>query len=235
MYYKLSNTASANEIEESFGIPMEFPKLYKQSTIINGLEESILPIITMEQSDKISFGIWGLMPQELDDNWQVFQNFTNTLNLNVEKIDHSDTLYAQALNSRRCIVITTGFFTSAIRDGKMCPYHVHLADHKPFGIAGVYNRLEDGFITCSILVNRIKNETEQIPHILSYKPVIFDETDRQHWLNSEYDFNELEDLISSHTRTECLSNPVSKEFYDNDMEYKNVLDGIDFDKLFKIS
>ncbi|MGJ8592603.1 MAG: SOS response-associated peptidase family protein [Aquaticitalea sp.] len=217
MFYKLSNTATLENIEKEFNLKFEYPNLYRPSTVINGLEESILSMITMENPDKLSYGIWGLLPSELEDNWKVFQNLTNTLNINVEHLDPHNDLYSEALDYRRCIIVITGFYTSALHDGKMYPHHVHLKDHRPFGVAGVYNQLGDGFITTSILVSKTKNSMRRIPNMLPYKPVIFDARDQMEYLNKSLKYNDLKNLISSHHSLELLSNPVSKQIYDNDV------------------
>jgi putative SOS response-associated peptidase YedK len=233
MFYKLSNTATLEEIEQVFNATFEFPKLYNPSKIINGLEESILPIITMDKPDKVGFGIWGLLPEELKDNWKVYQNLTNTLNINIEQLDSKDSLYSKAFDNRRCIIIITGFFTSAMHNGRMFPHHVYLKDHKPFGIAAVYNQLEDGFITCSILIDKTTNKTVKIPNILLYEPVVFDLKDQFHWLNKSLKYDDLKDLVSSHQSLEYLSHPVSKEFYDNDIQYSRVIKSQKFNDFLK--
>lgn len=235
MFYKLSNIASRKAIEKEFNRSFEFPRLYKPLPVINGLEESTLPIITIDEPTKIKFGIWGLLPQNLEDNWKVFQNLTNTLNINVEQLNTNNSLYDEALDTRRCIVLITGFFTSALHEGKMYPYHVYIKDHKPFGVAGVYNKLEDGFITCSILVNRTNKAMQNIPNMLDYKPVIFEEKDQKHWLNKSFKYENLKELVLSHTSLNYFSHPIHKEFYDNNTIYQKILDCKAFDKFLSPS
>lgn len=228
MFYKLSNTASSKEIESEFEVPFEFPNLYKPSPVINGLQESILPIITADIPHKIQFGIWGLLPKSLEDNWEIFQHLTNTLNINIEHLDADDPLYSDALDKRRCLVIATGFFTSALYKGKMYPYHVYLENYRPFCIAGVYNKLIDGFITCSILIRKTSGTLGEIPNLLDYKPVIFDKRDRFHWLNKKFRYSNLIDLVNSHHALKFRSHPVSKEFYDNDIVYEKIVNSKGF-------
>lgn len=235
MFYKLSNTAQRTEIEKEFNATFEFPKLYQPNPVINGLEESSLSIITMENPGKVGYGIWGMLPTLLEDNWKVFQNLTNTLNINIEHLDFKDDLYAEAMDLRRCLVISTGFFTSAMYKGKMYPYHVYLPTHQPFSIAGVYNQLEDGFKTCSILIKQTNSSFEDIPHLLEYKPVIFGEKDRKHWLNKKFSFRNLLDLVTSHESLKLKSHPVSKEFYDNDLLFSKIIESKAFDNFLKVS
>lgn len=224
MFYKLSNTAKLTEIEKEFDVEFEFPKLYQPSAVINGLDESTLPIITIEDPKHVNYAIWGLLPQSLEDNWKIFQNLTNTLNINVEHLDFKDDLYAEAMDKRRCLIVINGFFTSALYKGKMYPYHVYLPDHQPFGVAGVYNQLDDGFLTCSILIKKVNDSLKEIPNLLQYKPVIFDAKDRGHWLNKKFKFDNLYDLVNSHHSLNYHSHPVCKEYYDNDVLYDKIIE-----------
>lgn len=235
MFYKLSNTASKNLIESEFDVTFEFAKIYKQLSVINGLEESNLPIITMEQPGKVKIGIWGILPLDLQDNWKVYQNLTNTLNINVEQLDMENSLYSQALDTRRCIIIVNGFFTSAIRDGKMYPYHVYLKNYRPFGIAGIYNQLEDGFITCSILITKTSQPMVNVPNMLPYKPIILLKQNHMHWLNKSIKYDDVKDLVFSNKSFEFFSHEVSKELYDNDIDFNKVNGNKSFDNFLKSS
>src|SRR5690606_21109916 len=198
-----------------------------------GLEESILPIIAMDTPHQISYAIWGLLPQSLEDNWSVFQNLTNTLNINVAHSDFKEPLYADAMDHRRCLVIATGFFTSALYQAKMYPHHVYLSGHKPFAIAGIYNQLEDGFLTCSILIRKTNSSLKRIPNLLQYKPIIFDAKDRIHWLDKKFSFDNLWDLVNSHQSLHYHFHPVSKEFYDNSAMYTKIIQSKAFNGLMK--
>ena len=235
MFYKLSNTASREEIEQELNVKFEFPNLYKPVSVINGLEESTLSIITNENPKKVSYAIWGLLPESLEENWEVFQKLTNTLNINIELQGVSENLFSDALNKRRCLIVTTGFFTTALHEGKMYPHHVYLKNHKPFCIAGVYNRLEDGFITCSIIIKKTHDELGEIPNLLGSKPVIFDSKDQVKWLNNNNSFDDLRELVASHQAMKYQSHPVSREFYFDNIIFDNILSSNAFDDFLKSS
>lgn len=235
MFYKLSNTASREEIEEELKVKFEFPNLYKPVPVINGLEESTLPIVTNDDPEKVSYAIWGLLPETLEENWDIFQKLTNTLNINVEQQGVDNNLFSEALDKRRCLIITTGFFTTALHEGKMYPHHVYLKNHKPFCIAGVYNRLDDGFITCSILIKKTHNELGEIPNLLASKPVIFDKEDQSHWLDKQYVFDDLRELVALHQTMQYQSHPVSREFYRNNIIYDKIISSDAFSDILKSS
>ena len=63
MFYKLSNTSELIDIENEFKTPFRFPSFYEPKAIINGLQESNIPVITSEDISKIDFAIWGLRRQ----------------------------------------------------------------------------------------------------------------------------------------------------------------------------
>ena len=233
MFYKLSNTAQKKTIEKELKATFEFSNLYKPTPLINGLKESNLPIITMDDSTVIKIGIWGLLPHDLEDNWQVYQNLTNTLNINIDQIDLKNPLYSNVFESRRCIVIVTGFFTSALQEGKIYPYHVHLKEHKPFAIAGVYNQLADGFISCSILVNNSSESMKNVPNMLAYEPIILEKDNLNLWLNKSRTFDSLKEIIGSQKHIEYFWHPVSKDFYDNGIIYNGTIHGKSPDDYFQ--
>lgn len=235
MFYKLSNIASRQDIERKFEVTFEYSRLYTPSPIINGLEESNLPIITMSHPNTVKIGIWGMLPQDFEDNWKVYQNLSNTLNINVEHIDFSNPLYSEALDARRCTIIVTGFFTSVLYDGMMFPHYVHLKNHQPFGIAGLYNQLDDGFITCSILIDKTDQKGSYIPNMLKYSPLVFDLDDQKHWLDKSINFETLRELIFSHQPLDYLSHPVPKEFFDNNIIFNDMLHDNVLDKFLKIT
>jgi hypothetical protein len=63
--------------------------------------------------------------------------------------------------------------------------------------------------------------------------VVFDLKDQFHWLNKSLKYDDLKDLVSSHQSLEYLSHPVSKEFYDNDIQYSRVIKSQKFNDFLK--
>lgn len=224
MFYKLSNSSELEAIEEEFNRKHKYPNLFRPKTILNGLKEVTVSVITAQNPDQINHAIWGLLPEDFDDEWQSYQSVNNTLNINLDKVDASDELFYNALTTNRCIVITSGFFTSRLYKGKLLPYHIHLKDHKPFGIAGVYNTLEDGFITCSILVTKASRAFESIPNLSKNKPLVFKKNDYATWLDRSKSYEDQKPLIQDHETYEFLSHPIKEEFYKNSGVYNDIIE-----------
>ncbi len=86
MFYKISNVATRESIENKFQVSFEFPKLYKPQGLIDGLTESTISIITLADPNKVTYAILGLLPENFEDNWSVFQDVVNTLNVKFDTL-----------------------------------------------------------------------------------------------------------------------------------------------------
>lgn len=198
MFYKISNTTTIEAIEKKFEVPFEFPNLYRPQKIIEGLKEATVSVITLNEPEKIKYAIWGLLPENFEDNWSVFQDIFNTLNVKYETLTDGNQLYNNALENRRCIVIATGFFTTILRDGMVERCHVHLSNNEPFAIAGIYNQLSDGFLTCSLLVTEISETFKDIPNISNLKPLVLNKSEIKRWLDKSFSLDNIENLFQNH-------------------------------------
>ncbi|MDY7393938.1 SOS response-associated peptidase family protein [Aureibaculum sp. 2210JD6-5] len=232
MFYKISNIANKKIIEEELEIRYKFPEIYKQESVINGLKESNLSVVTQENPDQISYAIWGLLPEEFDDNWSVFQDVTNTLNTDLEQVEDRNELYTKSLAHKRCLIIATGFFTSYLFNGKVFPYYIHLPDEKPFCFAGIYNELDDGFLTCSILISKTVPYLKNIPHISSKLPVILEPKNYKYWLQDNLSLDAIQMMLASQDKMDFEAYPISRNFYKKKFDHHHILQPIkDFSNL----
>lgn len=224
MFYKISNISKLETVEREFNRAHKFPNLFRSKSIINGLKESTVSIISAKDPEIINLAIWGLLPKDFNDDWSAFQNTNNTLNINLTKVDKSDELFYEALTNNRCIIIASGFFTFKLYEGKLFPYHVHLKDYKPFGIAGVYNTLEDGFISCSLLVTKASKSFENIPNLSKNEPLVFKKGDFPLWLNTHKSYEELKPLIQNRETYEFIFHPIKEQFYNDSGIYFDIIE-----------
>ncbi|GGX04865.1 SOS response-associated peptidase [Aquimarina muelleri] len=224
MYNKVSNTAERKMIENEFGVTFKFPKLYKPSPVINGAEEATLSIITMENPDIISYGIWGILPNDYKDEWMDFQNVLSTLSVNKKNLNR-DFLFKKPFRYRRCLIIVTGFFINHLHNGHLYPYYVYLNTKKPFCLAGVYNTLDDGFLTCSIVVTNTFGVINKIQNINSKMPVVVPKDLYKLWLNQDSTSEQLNDLIVP-SSLKFQAHPIAKEFFKNGISYESMLEPV---------
>lgn len=196
MIYKISNIAERENIEKSFGCRYKHPKLYQPSFAIDGTKESIISLVTLEDPDVISFGIWGLLPKNYIGKWKGFQKVMNTLLVSQKQI-RSHEMFYEAFSQRRCLVIVTGFFVYYLTRGELVPFFVTAPNGELFSLAGIYNRLSDGFLTCSILtvkkpilLKKFQNTTPDIP-------IIVKKEDQHLWLHAQSDIEHLSTIMNN--------------------------------------
>lgn len=94
-----------------------------------------LPVITGDDPGRMQFFKWGLTPQWADSE-------QGHINARAETVRQKRS-FANAYESRRCLVPVDGFYEWAdTGDGKR-PYRVAFEDNRPFGVAGLWERWEE--------------------------------------------------------------------------------------------
>ncbi|WP_340201845.1 SOS response-associated peptidase [Ascidiimonas sp. W6] len=232
MYYKLSNIAERTQLESNFEVKFRFPRLYTKSYVINGMNEELLTVITQNTPYVAKPAIWGILPEKYEDDWRFFQEITNTLNVNVNDISSQKWWY-EALLRRRCLIMVTGFFTNYIQNGVIYPYYVYLPQNEPFLLAGIYNKLEDGFITCSLLTSPANNQIKKIQHLSDSMPVYIPKNLSKEWLSpSKTDMN-IKKWIDYLPPLTFKAHPIAKEFFKNNISYDSMLEPVFYDHIPK--
>tara|TARA_R110002051_G_scaffold16926_1_gene50341 strand:+ start:10964 stop:11656 length:693 start_codon:yes stop_codon:yes gene_type:complete len=222
MYFKISNTADMKEIQREVKALFKYPNFYTPQVVINGLDEVSIPIITMADSQVISLAIWGLLPKSYNDDWELFQKLTNTLNINSATLE-SELWYRDALSNGRCIIPVTGFFTSILKNGEIYPYFICPRNEKMLYLAGIYTVLEDGFITCSILTGPLEDKIVDYQNLVDYMPIIVGHEDKEAWLSDSTEPCQVKAIMKSSHTTELRIKPIAKSLFNQDISYDSML------------
>ena len=218
MYYKLSNTSKSNSIEKAFNATFKFPHLHLPNPIINGLNEEILPLITSDNRNEIAFGIWGILPEDYNDDWENYQKIQNTLNTTLADVsNHNMTIF----NPKKCVIAVSGFFTNFLKDGEVYTYYVHQKSEKPFLLGGIYNTLGDGFKTCSLVLTSASPFIKKINNLSKMMPVVIDDKQINNWLDTPLEFSENTDHVFN--MNQLYAHTIEKQFYENNVLFDSVL------------
>lgn len=222
MYFKISNTAEMKEIEREVNALFKYPNFYTPQVVISGLDEVSIPIVTMENSNVISLAIWGLLPKSYNDDWELFQKLTNTLNINSDTLE-SELWYRDALSNGRCIIPVTGFFTSVLRNGEIYPYFISPKKERLLYLAGVYTVLEDGFITCSVLTGPLEDEMVNYQNLVDFMPIIIDHNDKSDWLSNNIELSQVKNMMKPPHTTKLDIKPIARDLFNQDISYDSML------------
>lgn len=226
MIYKLSSGARRDEIEKEFGIPFRYPNLYNPNPFINGFYETTISVVTMENSNEITFAIWGLMPQDFKEDWHIFQENANTLNVKTDELE-SVPWMQESFEQRRCLIIVDGFYTHLLENGNTCNYVVSRPSEKPFYLAGTYNILNDGFVCTALLVDKPDPFVTNYHNISNSAPVIVPQEHAATWLNPDSDRASLYRIIKKPISIPLKADRISNEYF-----LKNLTSNFQIDSLF---
>ncbi len=222
MIYKLSNVAERTEVEAEFGVYFKYPHLYAPCTIIDGFKETNVCVVTMQDRHKISFAIWGLMPQDFKEDWYNFQNNANTLNVQLQDLEKVAWM-KESFVKRRCLIIVSGFYTHLLKNGKTYTYYITLQTEKPFYLAGVYNVLEDGFQCCALITTNTNTFVSSYHDISNQAPIIIPKSQATSWLSNDLDNSSLRKFIDNPPEVKLKANLMAKEFFKNTISSGSIL------------
>ncbi|MFY7671300.1 SOS response-associated peptidase family protein [Tenacibaculum sp. MEBiC06402] len=195
MKYKLSNIASKTTITQELRLSLKYPALYKPRLKIDGNKEQTLSIVTIDNPNVIIPGIWGILPHNYSGSWKNFQKLKTTLHVSTEEL-FTNALYQQALIHRRCLIIVTGFYMHYLNDSKVKNFLVEKKPIKPFYLAGIYNVLADGFITCSVINTKANKKLASKNNLYEYMPLVLPKLLKNHWLSKESTLEDIKQILS---------------------------------------
>src|SRR6056297_491364 len=102
----------------------------------NAAPSQSLPVVTDADPDTIQRMEWGLVP-----SWAGDRSDHGHINARAETLAEKRS-FADAYESRRCLVPADGMYEWVERDGDKQPYRVALPDDELFAMAGLYERWE---------------------------------------------------------------------------------------------
>lgn len=204
-----SIASSAKTIEEYFNV--EVTKQYQ--ALFNASPTKLLPIITAENPDGLSFFYWGINPAFVKSN-------SISEKLIFAPVDQilSKASLKKNLKSQRCVILADSFYAwKTISKKERVPYRFHLADKSPFGIAGLWDEFENEngeSVHTFMMITTEANEdvvdvTDRMPAILKSDLMI-------DWLNESNTEESVVNFITPykekpldrHTITPKISDPL---------------------------
>lgn len=228
MVYKLSNVVDRRQIEKDLGLQIRYPNLYAPQLVVNGFEETNLAIITAENSQILDFAIWGLMPQNYKEDWSTYQNVCNTLNVNLEQLRKVSWM-RNTLKERRCLILASGFFCYFLRRNKIYTYYVSQPEEKPFFLGGIWNRLDDGFLSCSLITTKANKFISSFHNVDNQMPMIITDGLHETWLSESTDKRDIENIIQNPPNPRLRANPIANDFFKNNIIYDSILQPVHYD------
>lgn len=222
MCYHTSQTKTTSQLEQRFKAKRDpdFDIGETDFTFFhsNGFAHQNLLMVPQEDPGLLTPAIWGLMPEDrLGSDHKAYYKesirFGSGLNARSEKLfDHF--IYKHAALSRRCIIPVDGFFEPHEHLKQKYPYYISRKDRATFGLAGIYNRSSDGYVTMAVLTKDASPFFASIHNVKKRQPVILSAETESAWLRKDLNQEALEGLLGSRYNEDNLQGyPVSKDLY----------------------
>jgi putative SOS response-associated peptidase YedK len=149
---------------------------------------------------------WGLIP-----SWAKDPKIGNRMINARSETAAEKPSFRNAMKRRRCLILADGFYEWAKEGGAKQPYHIHLAGHRPFVFAGLWERWSKGEepIESFTILTTAANDTIRPLH--DRMPVILGKQDHDLWLDPAVgDKALLAPLLKPYANEEIEFHPVSR-------------------------
>lgn len=242
MCYHTSQTKTTSQLESRFRVKRN-PSFEIGETDFtfyhhNGFAHEYMLMVPQEAPELLTPAMWGLIPSNRlgSDHKQYYREsvkYGSGLNARAEKLfDHF--IYKHSAFNRRCIIPLDGFFEPHRHNGKNYPYYIKRNDNRTFGLAGIYNKTSDGYITLSILTKEASPFFANIHNVKKRQPVLLTPETEQQWLRETNTENDLKALLTStYSDDELQAYTVSKNLYSrtSDSNAPGILEQVQYPEL----
>lgn len=181
--------AGAEKVKERFQV--DVPERYEP--IYNAAPANVLPVITHDTPEGISFFYWGIPPE-----WAQKKSVSSKLiNAPLEQLP-TKSAYKNALEKRRCIIPSDGFYTwKQIGKKTRIPHRFIQEDNSIFSYAGFWDEFEgeeDGEIYHTFMIITCP-ANKNVREVDDRMPVILSKEAEKKWLDKNTSLEELIKLL----------------------------------------
>jgi putative SOS response-associated peptidase YedK len=198
-------TSSAAEIHEAFG-PFELPLDYRARYNIAPTQDVLAVVRAEEGRSRAGWLRWGLVPFWAKDPG----TGSRMINARAETA-HEKPAFRAAFERRRCLILADGFYEWQKTAGGKVPTWLHLADRRPFALAGLWERWSppDGgepLHTCTIVTTQANDFVRRVHDRM---PVILPREAAGIWLDAGADQASLRAVLRSYQGDDITAYKVS--------------------------
>ena len=214
MCYNLSLIRQSRKLEIRFDAQFVDESLYQPVYHASGFSTPYWPVISNHQSDLIQFFQWGLIPFWVENESTANIIRTKTLNARAETVA-TKSAYRQSIKSKRCLILTDGFYEYHDQDKKKYPFYIRLKNRDAFALAGIWDTWQDkehGTVrhTFSIITTEANPLLERIHNTRKRMPVILKPEDERKWLRNDLETAEIISMLAPYDESQMEAFPVSR-------------------------
>jgi putative SOS response-associated peptidase YedK len=240
MCYAVSNTKTQKEIEEISKTRWQSKEPYKPYFHLSAFSYPNLHVQTIDTLMYIENATWGFVPESAFKDVHSFRKKYHTFNARAEDLWDSK-IYAEAVNTQRCLIWADGFFEPYRINNQGIPYYCHQPDTSKsnnsqlFAFAGLYSKTENNALTCTIITTKANDFFAEIHNVKKRMPLVLSNQFYQYWLDPEANMHQIKDLLNDGFTNETFeAHPVSSRVYNKniDTNIPDILNEVDKGTLF---
>ncbi len=149
---------------------------------------------------------WGLVP-----SWAKDPKIGNRMINARSETAAEKPSFRSAMRRRRCLVLADGFYEWAKEGGAKQPYFIHLAGHRPFVFAGLWERWTKGDEPIESFTILTTAANDKVRPLHDRMPVILPRDGHDLWLDPKVgDRDRLQPLLKPYANEEIELFPVSR-------------------------
>jgi len=198
---RFSQTKKKQDIKKRFNlerVPENLPELY------NIAPQQNAPVILNAFPNELALARFGLVP-----SWSKEEKTSYTMiNARAETIMEKQT-YKRLIKSKRCLVLSDGFYEWQKKVDKKTPYRIILKNEEPFAFAGLWDHWGEGeneFYSFSIITTAAN---KLVSPIHDRMPVILDPEDESKWLQDGTPMNFVMSMLRAYPAEKMEAYPIS--------------------------
>lgn len=191
-------SVESQKLEHRYHAVMAKDKSFQPIYHAAAFENPVWPVIKNSSPDCIQLLHWGLIPA-LTKNFQKAEEIRRlTYNARSESMFKKQS-FSDVVQSRRCLVPSTGFFEWQHVGKQKIPWFIYLQDIPVFSMAGIWDTWEDSnskeiLSTFSILTTEANPLMQNIHNSKKRMPVILLPSDEKKWIDHKISNDEIMSL-----------------------------------------
>jgi putative SOS response-associated peptidase YedK len=214
MCFHYSLTKERTEIALQLHATWDDPEGWQPVYHADGFTFLQMPVISMENPDKIQLMHWGLIPFWIKNKVDADKIRAQTLNAKAETIFEKPSFRNPIIKSR-CLIIADGFYEWMDFQKKKYPHLVYLKDHRLFCFAGICSTWTDKqtgehINSFSIITTEANPLMARIHNLKKRMPVILHPHQYKEWLKKDLSREKIQSLLQQFPENEMAYHTISK-------------------------
>lgn len=217
MCYTIAINLTRELLQKRFNAKLDPDLSFRKSEYLNAFSLPECPVICSENVASIKLLKWGLIPVWAKDEKYASEIRTRTFNARAETIAEKSS-FRHLIQSKKCLVLTTGFVEWQDRGKEKQPYYIYVKDTEAIALAGLYDNWTNpatGEIinTFTIITTQANPLMEKIHNTKKRMPVILSEPDENKWLDGKLPLPETLSLLKPFDESRMQAEEIEKNLF----------------------